>query len=63
MKLKNTTWILIALLTLLTALVWLAITVKSTLNKPTVPENLEKISKPLNPKLDTEIFIDLKSRL
>lgn len=63
MKLKNTTWILIALLTLLTALVWLGITVRSTLNKPTVPENLEKISKPLDPKLDTEIFIDLKSRL
>lgn len=63
MKLKNTTWILIALLTLLTALVWLGITIRSTLNKPTVPENLEKISKPLDPKLDVEIFIDLKSRL
>lgn len=63
MKLRNTTWILIAILTLLTALVWLGITVRSTLNKPTVPENLEKISKPLDPKLDTEIFIDLKSRL
>lgn len=62
MKSKNQAWIIIAILTVVTALVWLAITVKTTLTKPTIPENLEVISKDLNPNLDKSVIDDLKQR-
>lgn len=62
MKFKDTAWVVIAVLILVTAVLWLAITVKTTLNKETVPANLEKLSKPLNPNLDQSVFVQLKSR-
>ena len=62
MKFKDKTWILISILSLITAAVWLAVAVKNTFSKPTIPENLEEISKPLDPRIDTDILEQLKKR-
>lgn len=62
MNFKDKTWILISFLTLLIAVIWLAVVVKSSLTNPTLPENLEEISKPLSPDLDKGVFDKLETR-
>lgn len=62
MGIKDKTWILISFLILVIAVIWLAIVVRDSLTKPTLPENLEEISKPLNPSLDPEVFRELETR-
>lgn len=62
MNFKDKTWILISFLTLLIAVIWLAVVVKSSLTKPTLPENLEEISKPLSSDLDKSVFDKLETR-
>ncbi len=62
MKFKDKTWILISFLTLTIAVIWLGIVVKNTLTKPTLPEDLEQISKPLNPTINQSVFESLSNR-
>ncbi len=62
MNFKDKTWILISFLTLVIAVIWLSIVVKSSLTKPTLPGNLEEISKPLDPTLDKTVFEMLETR-
>lgn len=62
MKFKDKAWVYISLLTLATALIWLGISVKSTLNKSTVPEGVEKLVEPLSPAIDQTVFDQLKQR-
>lgn len=62
MKFKDKTWILISFLTLVIAVIWLSLVVKTSLTKPTLPVSLEEISKPLDPSLDKSVFDKLQNR-
>lgn len=62
MKFKDKAWIYISLLTLVTALIWLGVSVRATLLKSTVPADTQAIIEPLDPTLDQTVFDNLKSR-
>ena len=62
MNFKNKAWIFISLLTLLTALIWLGVSVRSTLLKSTVSKDAEKLIAPLDPNLDQNVINDLRKR-
>lgn len=62
MNFKDKTWIIISFLVVLIALIWLGITVRNTLTKPTLPEDLERLEAPLSPNINEEVFEKLRQR-
>lgn len=63
MKLIHNTWVQISILTLITALVWLGVSVRSTLIKSTISPDIMKLIEPLDPTLDQGAIENLKNRL
>ncbi|KKU92319.1 MAG: hypothetical protein UY21_C0002G0018 [Microgenomates group bacterium GW2011_GWA1_48_10] len=62
MKFKDKAWLIISLLTLATAVVWLGVTLATTLRRSTVPQNVNQLTTPLNPDLDLLFLQSLKQR-
>lgn len=62
MKLKDKAWVYISLLTLITAVVWLGVTLRATIYKPTLPADTEQLTKELDPTLDVSFFNYLSQR-
>lgn len=62
MRSPNKAWVYIAILTLITAFAWLAITVKNSFTKPTLPASIESLTRPLDPNLDITTLKSLSDR-
>lgn len=62
MQSKHKAWIFISLLTLVTALIWLGVSVRSTLLKSTVSESAAQLITPLDSSLDQSVIDNLKNR-
>ncbi len=60
MKLKDSAWIYISLLTLATAVVWFFMSLRTVWQKPTTPEGTLEIVKDINPNLDSSVINSLK---
>ncbi len=59
---KERTWLHIAILTLITSLIWVSVSIHSTLRKTTVPPDVEKVIAPLDPTIDFELLNSLSER-
>lgn len=59
MKNKDRRWLYIAILSLVVAVTWVGVSAAARLRKSTVPADLEKVLKPLDPTIDTTVFSDL----
>lgn len=55
-------WLYIAILALVIAVIWVAVSAISKLRQKTVPPDIEKAAEPLNPSLDQTIFTKLSRR-
>lgn len=60
---RDRSWLYIAVLTLLVAIIWTGVTAVANIRKSTVPPDLEKAIEPLNPNIDTKIFTILQKKL
>lgn len=56
-------WLIIAILTIIMTLAWIAFGVYRTLIKSTVPEPVKAQTLPLQPQLDEKIIDELQSRI
>lgn len=56
-------WLIIAVLTIIMTLAWIAFGVYRTLIKSTVPEPVKAQTLPLQPQLDEKIIDELQSRI
>ncbi len=59
---KDKSWLYLAILTLVVAVIWTGVTVISNSRKSTIPDDIEKIMVPLNPVINREIFDILQER-
>ncbi|MBI3887942.1 hypothetical protein HY310_02645 [Candidatus Microgenomates bacterium] len=59
---KNNNWIYISLLLFILAIAWVGVSAYSQSKKQTVPEDLQKIMKPIDPNLDISTLEKLKER-
>ena len=59
---KDRSWLYLALLTFLVAIVWTTVTAVSNIRKSTIPPDIEKIIIPLNPNINRDIFNILQER-
>ncbi len=59
---KDRSWFYIAALTLVLAITWAGMTAWSKNKQSTIPPDIEKIMKPLNPKLDSVILNKLQQK-
>lgn len=59
---KNRSWLNLALLTLLVAIVWTVVTAVASIRKSTIPADIEKVMTPLNPVINRQIFNTLQER-
>ncbi len=59
---KDKRWIYIAILSVVVAVSWAAVSAVTKLRKSTVPPDIEKVAEPLNPNLDKSIFTILSKR-
>lgn len=59
---KDRRWIYIGILCLIIGIVWVAVTVIVKTRQSTVPQDLERVMRPLNPVIDRAIFTKLATR-
>lgn len=59
---RSRTWLLIAGLTFLTALVWVGVSAVAAFRKSTVTPQVESLITPLDPNLDSGVLTDLSRR-
>lgn len=59
---KNKSWLYIAILTLILAITWLAISAFSYFRKSTVPSDAVQASSPLDPTIDMTLINKLQER-
>lgn len=59
---KNKSWLYISVLTLIVALTWVTVSAVAHFRKSEVAPDVEKISSPLDPAIDTTFFAQLQRR-
>lgn len=59
---KDRTWLYISLLTLLVAILWIGVSVHSTLRKTTITPDVAEVITPLDPNLDMTVIDSLSQR-
>lgn len=59
---KDRGWLYLAILTLVVALTWVAVSAIIRFRQPTVPKDIEKAAAPLDPNLDAAFFTRLQEK-
>ncbi len=59
---KNRYWLYVAILTLLTAIIWVTVTTLGNRQKTTITPDVAKAIIPLDPNLDRVVLTKLQSR-
>lgn len=59
---KDRRWLYIAILSLVIATLWAGVSAVARLRNSTIPPDIEKAAKPLDPNIDRSIFTVLSKR-